>query len=1093
VYEAVVDAWIPVSKINELHGMPEVAYAQPQSAIASTFAGSVMTQGDAVMKSDQLRTNFGLNGAGQKIGVISDSYNRLGGASTDISTGNLPSTVQIVKESNCLPGPPVGCITDFPSPTDEGRAMLQIVHDVAPAAQLAFASPDGGKSSYANRIVDLRNQGVTVIVDDIMYVTEPMFMDGLVARAANDAVTAGVPFISAAGNSANRSYEASSFVNSGQLINYGRGNVPLHDFASGAAVDLFQKITLPVNDPPGLGKVTLTLQWENPFYTDTNGLAEATHDFDVLMFQDDGFGNPDFSAQVFGGVDNNLRGTGGTGNAVEFFTYTNTSTTQSKVVHIAIAGFSTSGGNGGGRLKYVSSNPYVVINEFATNSPTSYGHANAAGVLAIGAVDALITPTPTQPQFYSSFGGVCIHFDAAGQSVTPPCTTPRQKPDIVGPDNVNTTFFGSDSPSDPDTNPNFTGTSAAAPHLAAVVALLRQLNPSASPSTLFSTLRSSAIDMNTAGYDNTTGFGRVDALEAAYRLYTPSLPDLSTPDDNGRFNNDNVTADQFQDIIVTAPPNSFIQLQRGGSQLATHQLTGGATSHTFSTGAPQNQLSTLRVRVKSSLSAPDANYSQLSSELLVYHDDMATHIPPTAPDMTAATDSGSLNTDNITTNTNPQFVGTMPAGAKVALLSDGFERSNYVLGGTSYVLNPGSTSFGSHFMSVKYRMNTSTPLNSLYDSSSLIISIDDGTAPVGTFTAITLPTPNEMPTQLLKITFNKPVDGVDLSDFVLTKNGGSNRLPSVATFSASADKKVFTIGKYFNLVMGTGTYQLSLNYPGGITSVAGLIAPTGANPSTSWFQGVASNGWQNGTRYLDVRGDPNMAPDGFVSTMDAVTIINALNNYGGQALPVVPGSAPFTSPAGLGYIDTDGDNALSTYDAILVINYMNAGLHYDPIPAFAGGGDPLPEITPDQVQVSVQVQVVNASGQPVSSVRVGEQFQVLALVVLTAPDGISPFAGFADLRYSTNFVSPVNNAADVGLAFSNAAPGLIDEAGRIVYGTDSTVIFSKTFTATKKGQTIFELDAADLYGHEIVVLGLNQRLPMSQVTFGSTTLTIKGR
>src|SRR5262249_46373086 len=69
------------------------------------------------------------------IGVLSDRFNALGGASADEANGNLTSTVQVLK--------------DLPSGTDEGRAMLQVAHDVAPSAQLAFYTAGGKEQDFA--------------------------------------------------------------------------------------------------------------------------------------------------------------------------------------------------------------------------------------------------------------------------------------------------------------------------------------------------------------------------------------------------------------------------------------------------------------------------------------------------------------------------------------------------------------------------------------------------------------------------------------------------------------------------------------------------------------------------------------------------------------------------------------------------------------------------------------------------------------------------------------------------------------------------------------------------------------------------------
>ncbi|MEI9944334.1 MAG: hypothetical protein WDN26_08915 [Chitinophagaceae bacterium] len=95
------------------------------------------TQGDLTMRSNSVRERFGLDGSGVKIGVISDSYDNKHAAQVDIDEGELPGT-----KSNGTAGDnpdPVQVVQDLAlRGNDEGRAMLQIVHDIAPKAKLAF-------------------------------------------------------------------------------------------------------------------------------------------------------------------------------------------------------------------------------------------------------------------------------------------------------------------------------------------------------------------------------------------------------------------------------------------------------------------------------------------------------------------------------------------------------------------------------------------------------------------------------------------------------------------------------------------------------------------------------------------------------------------------------------------------------------------------------------------------------------------------------------------------------------------------------------------------------------------------------------------
>ena len=133
------------------------------------------------------------------------------------------------------------------------------------------------------------------------------------------------------------------------------------------------------------------------------------------------------------------------------------------------------------------------LQEFAVAAGSIFGHPAVPEVLAVAAAFA---GTPTVIEGSSSAGPSTILFPA-------PAT--RSKPDLTGVDGVSTTRPGF-SP--------FFGTSAAAPHVAAIAALALSKNPGLSPAQLRGILTSAAIDLAPAGFDFNAGFGLADAFNA---------------------------------------------------------------------------------------------------------------------------------------------------------------------------------------------------------------------------------------------------------------------------------------------------------------------------------------------------------------------------------------------------------------------------------------------------------------------------------------------------------------------------------------------------------------------------------------------------
>ena len=477
-YGKMVSGRLPISVLEQASQTASLKFARPSYAKKRT--GSVTSQGDIAMLSNVARTNYAVNGSGIMVGTLSDSYDCIGGAAADVASNDLPTGVVVLAEE-------IGCS----SGSDEGRAMMQIVHDVAPGASQAFHSAFNGMAAFASGIVDLVTvAGADVVNDDVIYFAEPMFQDGIIAQAIDTVKAMGVPYFSAAGNSADDSYE-SVFRNSGTA---GRlsGSVR-HDFNPGAGVDTLMQVTI-----PGSTQVIFVLQWDDPYFS-VSGAPGADTDIDMILYSSKG-------QALTGGIAANIGD-----DPVEIFAF-QTNPGPTKTYQLAI---DLNSGPAPGKIKFVYFGN-MTIDEFATNSGTSYGHPMAAGGMAVGAARYSQTPaygvSPPVLEYFSSKGGIPILFDTAGN----PVYELRQKPDFVAPNGGDTTFFGSDY--EGNGWPNFFGTSAAAPHAAGLAALLKQLDNSLTPNDVYNTMKLTAVDMGSAGVDINSGYGLVQATTALQSL-----------------------------------------------------------------------------------------------------------------------------------------------------------------------------------------------------------------------------------------------------------------------------------------------------------------------------------------------------------------------------------------------------------------------------------------------------------------------------------------------------------------------------------------------------------------------------------------------
>ncbi len=458
-----------------------------------------MSEGDKAEAADKARARFKVTGTGVKVCALSDGVDSL---AAQEAAGELPHV-------DVLPGQA--------GSGDEGTAMLEIVHDLAPNAALGFATAFTSDASFADNIRALRFQAhCDIVVDDVLYYNEDPFQDGPIAQSVNAITADGALYFSSAGNEGNTidgtsgNYEG-DFVSSGQSVGKFVGTA--NDFDPGAGVQVFE----PISDASSAG-VPVTLFWADP-------LGHAADDYDLYLF-DSSNNVVAFSQNVQNGSQDpfEILGTpdfGGTGLRLAVVKYSGADR------YFQLSALDSRFENSADGLKaYVT--PGVTRGHNAAVNAFSVAAAPAAQPLPFD-LEPGDPPNPSgpypnpftaaqKPERFTSDGPRRVFFNADGTPITPGNTsstggTVRQKPDVTAADGVSTAVNGF-SP--------FFGTSAAAPHAAAVAALVLSGNPGATTADVREAFDATALDLTPAGVDSRSGFGVIRADRVlAYTGATP--------------------------------------------------------------------------------------------------------------------------------------------------------------------------------------------------------------------------------------------------------------------------------------------------------------------------------------------------------------------------------------------------------------------------------------------------------------------------------------------------------------------------------------------------------------------------------------------
>ena len=410
---------------------------------------------------DLTRSQLGATGTGKKVGIISDGIKGIG---TSKASGDIPATYEALSARS----------DGKLDAGAEGLAMMEIVHDLAPGAALAFSNP--GTSAEMIQAINILDSTFhcNVICDDLGFADEPFFEDGPIVTRINQAVANGAIYVSAGGNAADHAYHESDFSGISKTIagdplivqNFGGGDWNIKCFV------------------PAGGIIIAILQWNDPW----NG---SGNDYDLYMTDNTGTTVYDYSLMIQDGDGTPLElvGVQNTGSG-DGYAYLVVSKYGGLNRHLKI----TTWGNG-------------YLTEYYTATGSIWGHPAADGVMCCGAVR---WSTPSLVESFSSQGPVRIDF---------PSLLYRNKPDLCGADGVAVTANGG------FVTP-FYGTSAAAPHVAAICARHGALTPRCRAPTYGPQCRTPPLTYRRQASTTSSGFGLADALNATTSVLPP--PEIIT-------------------------------------------------------------------------------------------------------------------------------------------------------------------------------------------------------------------------------------------------------------------------------------------------------------------------------------------------------------------------------------------------------------------------------------------------------------------------------------------------------------------------------------------------------------------------------------
>ena len=476
-------AKVPLSALATIAADSKITHID-EPDLCTNNVGAVTSQGYVGHKAKNVVEGLGIDGTGVKVGVLSVSA--------------TPAEVAVLQGTGDLPANTVVLAGQANTGDDEGTAMMEIIHDLAPGAQPYFATGNTGVAQFVTNIAALNAAGCKVIVDDITYFNEGVFQDGPIAQAVNTFVASGGIYFSSAANSGNvdggtgGTWEG-DFLSGGTAtgVSADGGTALVHNFGTAGSPVLYDTLTVLSN--------YVSLKWSDP-------LGASTNDYDLFVLNSTG-------TTVLGSSVTRQTGTSDpyeittssagfpVGSRIVIVQYNPTAvpTTATRALHldtnrgalsIATPG-NTFGHNAGANTQSTAA---TFWNSAKMGTTPFNGVGNPVELFSSDGLRKIFyTPTGTligsgQPLFSNA---------SAGQTLL--------KPDFTAADGVTCKTPGF-SP--------FFGTSAAAPHGAAIAALMIAAKPTITNTQIHNILVSTAMDNGAAGYDRDGGYGVLDALAA---------------------------------------------------------------------------------------------------------------------------------------------------------------------------------------------------------------------------------------------------------------------------------------------------------------------------------------------------------------------------------------------------------------------------------------------------------------------------------------------------------------------------------------------------------------------------------------------------